>query len=222
MTEISLYRRCPDAPPFRLLISDMDSTIIEQECLDELADFAGFKPRVAAITEAAMRGEIEFESALKERVALLKGMEAAVLETVFREHITLVPGAKEMITAALGKGMLTVLVSGGFTYFTARVAAAAGFHHHHGNTLEIVDGYLTGRVIEPILAKDAKLVYLKEYCHKLGITTDEAVALGDGANDLPMLQAAGLSVAYYAKPLITEACDVRITQGDLTQVIPFL
>lgn len=113
MTEISLYRRCPDAPPFRLLISDMDSTIIEQECLDELADFAGFKPRVAAITEAAMRGEIEFESALKERVALLEGMEAAVLETVFRERITLVPGATEMIASALAKGMLTVLVSGG-------------------------------------------------------------------------------------------------------------
>jgi phosphoserine phosphatase len=204
---------------YKLLISDMDSTIIQQECIDELADFVGKKDYVAAITEKAMRGELDFPSALRERVALLKGLPEHTLQRCYDDRITLTPGAQDLIAAANAKGLTTVLISGGFTFFTARVAQAAGFKHHHGNELEIENGHLTGRVIEPILGKEAKLSCLHHYCHKLSISPAQVIAMGDGANDLPMLQAAGLSVAYYAKPAVAEACTLSITSGDLSQVI---
>jgi phosphoserine phosphatase len=203
----------------RLLIADMDSTIINVECLDELADMAGLKPVIAAITERAMRGEIAFEEALRERVAMLKGLEIAALARVYDERIRLNPGAKTLLATMRAHGAHTLLVSGGFTYFTARVAQAAGFHGDQANELLHDGAMLTGLVSDPILGREAKLAALEKAVGELGIDAADAVAVGDGANDLAMIQRAGLGVAYYAKPVVAEAAGASIQHGDLTALL---
>lgn len=209
-------------PEKKLLISDMDSTMIEQECIDELADFVGKKAHVAAITERAMNGELVFEDALRERVALLKGLSVEVLQQCFDQKITLMGGAQELVAAFKAQGGKCVLVSGGFTFFTERVAAKLGFDAHYANLLEVENGKLTGTVREPILGKEAKLAELQRQCKLLNITPENVIAIGDGANDLPMLKAAGLGIAYHAKPSVATQVASRITQGDLHSVIEVL
>ena len=205
----------------RLLISDMDSTIIGQECLDELADFAGLKAEVSAITERAMRGELDFEGALTTRVAMLKGLSLEALEKAYQERITLNPGAKTLVETMKSGGAETVLVSGGFTYFTSRVAAAAGFEAHRGNTL-IDDGQaLTGEVGRPILGREAKLAALDEFVATGGITRADVVSLGDGANDLAMIKASGLGIAYHAKPIVAAEAHAAIEHTDLRAALFF-
>ncbi len=203
----------------KLLISDMDSTMIHQECIDELADFVGKKEYVAAITERAMNGELDFPTALHERVALLKGLPVATLQECFDSRITPMDGAKALVTAFKKQGGKAVLVSGGFTFFTQRVAKLLGFDEHYANILEIENGALTGRVVEPILGKEAKLAELHRQCEMLGITPANVIAIGDGANDLPMLQAAGLGIAYHAKPSVQKQVASRINHGDLSSLI---
>ena len=203
----------------KLLVADMDSTLIGQECIDELADFAGLKPKIADITERAMRGEIEFEPALRERVGLLEGLAQDVLEQVFRERITLTPGARTLARTMTENGAKTVIVSGGFTFFTARVAKAAGFDTHHANVLETADGKLTGTVREPILGQQAKLDTLRSYTSELSLKREETMAVGDGANDLAMIGEAGLGIAFRAKPLVAEKAQARIDHGDLTALL---
>jgi phosphoserine phosphatase len=200
----------------RLLIADMDSTIINCECLDELADMAGLKPKIAAITARAMNGEIEFAAALRERVALLEGLKLDALERVWRERIRLNAGARELVATMRTDGARTLLVSGGFTYFTSRVAKAAGFEGERANRL-LDDGVaLTGLVHEPILGREAKLEALESAVAEMQITCDDALAIGDGANDLDMIRRAGLGVAYQAKPIVAGAAAARIDHGDLT------
>ena len=203
----------------RLFVADMDSTMIGQECIDELADYAGLRAHVAAITERAMRGEVAFEPALRERVALLKGLPAAVVDEVIEKRITLTPGACTLIATMRASGALTCLVSGGFTLFTGRIAAMVGFDEHRGNTLIVEDGKLAGRVAEPILGRDAKLATLIELRDRLGLSPHDTLAAGDGANDIPMLQGAGLGVAYRAKPAVAAAAHARIDHGDLTALL---
>ncbi|MEJ0026821.1 MAG: phosphoserine phosphatase SerB [Rhizomicrobium sp.] len=203
----------------KLLIADMDSTIIDVECLDELADMAGLKPVIAAITERAMRGELDFESALRERVAMLKGLEIAALSRVYDERIKLNPGAKTLLATMRGHGAHTLLVSGGFRYFTSRVAEAAGFHREQANELLHDGAVLTGEVADPILGREAKLAALEAAVADLGITAADALAVGDGANDLAMIQRAGLGVAYYAKPVVAAAAAASIAHGDLTGLL---
>ena len=203
----------------RLLICDMDSTIIPVECIDEIADFAGVKARVSDITERAMRGELDFEEALRERVGLLKGLPEAVLQQVYDERVSLNPGAAEMVLAMNAGGALTALVSGGFTFFTERVAAAAGFQRNQANTLLAAGGALTGEPGTPILGKQAKLDALNRLVAEIGAAPEDAVAVGDGANDLAMIGAAGLGVAYRAKPAVAAAADARLDHSDLTAVL---
>ncbi|QDL90698.1 phosphoserine phosphatase SerB [Paroceanicella profunda] len=203
----------------RLLIADMDSTMIPVECIDEIADFAGVKPQVSDITERAMRGELDFEAALCARVALLKGLPESVLEETYRTRISLNPGARTLVRTMAARGAMTALVSGGFTYFTERVAAEAGFAVHQANTLIFEDGKLTGAVKLPILGREAKREALLKLCSEAGITPAEAIAVGDGANDLAMVELAGLGVAYKAKPALAEEADARITHGDLTALL---
>jgi len=203
----------------KLLVADMDSTIISCECLDELADQAGLKPRIAAITERAMRGEIAFEAALRERVAMLKGLELAALETTFRERVKLNPGAGALVATMKAHGARTCLVSGGFTYFTERVAREAGFDDQQANVLLDDGSRLTGFVREPILGREAKLAALEGEVAKLGIDVQDALAVGDGANDLAMIQRAGLGVAYHAKPVVAESAGASIVHGDLTALL---
>ncbi len=202
-----------------LLISDMDSTMITIECIDELADFVGKKEEVAAITERAMNGELNFESALTERVALLKGLDESVLQQAYDQRVKLMPGAQELLATMNHHGAYCVLVSGGFTFFTARVAEKLGFHEDHANRLEIKDGKLTGRVMLPILGKEAKLESLKHICAIKRIARENALAVGDGANDLPMLQAAGLGVAYHAKPVVRAQVRARVNYNDLRALL---
>jgi phosphoserine phosphatase len=204
--------------PKKLLISDMDSTMIEQECIDELADFVGKKQHVAAITERAMNGELVFEEALRERVALLKGLPVSTLQECFDKKITPMGGAKELVTAFKKQGGKAVLVSGGFTFFTERVAKMLCFDEHYSNILEIEDGKLTGMVREPILGKEAKLAELNRQCELLSIEPKNVIAIGDGANDLPMLKAAGLGIAYHAKPTVQSQVNARINHGDLSSI----
>lgn len=199
----------------RLLIADMDSTIIGCECLDELADEAGLKPQIAAITERAMRGEILFEPALRERVGLLKGLSLSALEATYKRAVKLNPGAKALVATMKANGARTLLVSGGFTFFTSRVAREAGFDEQQANVLLDDGAALTGKVREPILGREAKLEALKAAIAKLQITPDDALAVGDGANDLAMIQYAGLGVAYRAKPIVAEAASASIDHGDL-------
>lgn len=203
----------------KLLISDMDSTMITVECIDELADFVGKKAEVSRITERAMNGELDFESALTERVALLQGLPEAVLEECYDDRVKMMGGARELLNSFKNKGGHTVLVSGGFTFFTNRVRKELGFDADFANILEIMDGRLTGKVILPILGKEAKLATLKETCAKLNIITDEVMAIGDGANDLPMLMAAGLGVAYHAKPVVRAQANAQLNHCDLSALI---
>jgi len=205
----------------RLLISDMDSTIIGQECLDELADFAGLKAEVSAITERAMRGELDFEGALTTRVAMLKGLELSALEAAYRERITLNPGARTLTATMKAHGAHAVLVSGGFTFFTSRVADMSGFDAHRGNTLMDDGAALTGEVGQPILGREAKLTALDEASAAHGLVRDDALALGDGANDLDMIRAAGLGIAYHAKPIVAEQATAAISHTDLTAALFF-
>jgi phosphoserine phosphatase len=202
-----------------LLIADMDSTIITVECLDELAAEAGIKPQIEAITERAMRGEIEFEPALRERVRLLRGLDQTALQRTYDTRVQMMPGARALIATMRQNGAYAALVSGGFTYFTERVAQAAGFHEHRANRLEIMDGKLTGKVIEPILGREAKRAALADLTAQRQLSPIDTMAVGDGANDLAMIEAAGLGVAYHAKPLVAAKARVCINHGDLTALL---
>lgn len=204
----------------QLLICDMDSTLIGQECIDELADFAGFKEKVSAITESAMRGEIDFDGALNDRVALLEGLEISQLQKCFDERIVINSGAKTLCMTMKANGAKTVIVSGGFTFFSERVAKTIGFEHHHANVL-LDDGIkLTGKVQRPILGREAKLDQLQEYSKAFGGPAS-AIAIGDGANDLAMIKAAGQGIAYYAKPAVAAAAHCAINYTDLRTALYF-
>jgi phosphoserine phosphatase len=204
----------------KLFLADMDSTMIRQECIDELADYVGLKNHVAAITERAMRGEIAFEPALRERVALLEGLSVSVIEEVLRERIELTPGARTLVATMRANGTRTCMVSGGFTQFTDRIAAMIGFDENRANSLTVVDGHkLAGSVVEPIFGRDGKRAALVELRQQLGLDRDETMAIGDGANDLDMILEAGLGVAYHAKPKVAAAAPARIDHGDLTALL---
>lgn len=203
----------------RLLVSDMDSTMIGQECIDELADFAGLKTEVAKITERAMNGELDFAEALQTRVGLLKDLPATVLEKTFSERIRATPGARELVMTMRANGAHTMLVSGGFTYFTMRVAEMLGFEEQEANRLEIVDEKLTGRVLLPILDKESKLDALRTKAESLWLQPSETLAIGDGANDLPMIKAAGLGIAFRAKELVRREASVAINHTGLTTAL---
>ncbi len=203
----------------KLLIADMDSTMINVECIDELADFAGVKARVSDITERAMRGELDFDGALRERVALLADLPDSALQACYDERIRLNPGARTLVQTMNKLGAFTALVSGGFTCFTGKVAAEAGFAFHQANTLLHENGRLTGKVADPILGQQAKLDTLNRLAAEQGITLADAIAVGDGANDRAMVEAAGLGVAYHAKPTLAEAADVVLNHSDLTALL---
>jgi phosphoserine phosphatase len=203
----------------KLFLADMDSTMIGQECIDELADFVGMKQHVAAITERAMRGEIAFEPALRERVALLKGLAQDIVARVISERITLTAGGRALVQTMRAHGAHTALVSGGFTLFTQHIAAAIGFHEHRANLLIVEDGHFAGRVAEPILGREAKLASLIELRERHQLKPQETMAVGDGANDLAMLEAAGLGVAFHAKPAVAAAAHARIDHGDLSALL---
>ncbi len=204
----------------RLFLADMDSTMIGQECIDELADFAGLKAHVAAITERAMRGEIAFAPALRERVALLKGLSASVVDEVIAHRIALTPGARTLVATMRAHGTHTCLVTGGFTLFSQKIAAMIGFDESRANTLALDgDGKLTGEVVEPIFGRDGKLETLRALTARLGLDPEETLATGDGANDIAMIEAAGLGVAFHAKPKVAEAAAARIDHGDLTALL---
>lgn len=200
----------------KLLVCDMDSTIIQQECIDELADELGLKALVSEITERAMNGELDFKAALRERVALLKGLDIEALERVYDNRIKLMPGAKTLVKTMCEDGAQCLLVSGGFTYFTERVRQAVGFHADYANLLNVKHGRLDGTVAEPILDKQSKLESLEAAARQLTIPLQATMAIGDGANDIPMLQAAGLGIAYHAKPAVRESAKACIDHGDLT------
>lgn len=204
-----------------LLISDMDSTIIGQECLDEIAAFAGLKEQVSAITERAMAGELDFEAALTERVGMLKGLDLGALQQAYEERITLNPGARTLVATMKAHGAKTVLVSGGFTFFTERVADDAGFEDHRGNTLIDDGASLTGDVGRPILGRAAKLEALDEFAARQGLARSDALALGDGANDLAMITASGLGIAYRAKPIVASEAHASIDSTDLRTALFF-
>ena len=203
----------------KMLLADMDSTMIQQECIDELADEAGFGERVAAITARAMNGEINFEDALRERVSLLAGLEESVIDHVLETRITPMPGGRELVATMKAKGAYTALVSGGFTDFTEGVAHGLGFDENRANRLEIVDGKLTGKVIPPILGRDAKVEALRDITAARGLTPEDVLAVGDGANDLGMLDLAGVGVALHAKPAVAVAADIQVNYGDLTALL---
>ena len=203
----------------RLLIADMDSTIIEQECIDELGVVAGVGDRIKAITVRAMRGEIDFANALRERVGLMAGLDATVIDLIVRDRITLMPGGKALVATMRAHGAYTALVSGGFRQFTTRVASLVGFDTDEANDLLIENSKLLGRVGEPILGKEAKVQALHRFSAQKGIGPSDAIAVGDGANDIPLLQAAGMGVALHAKPKVQEAAPLRINHGDLTALL---
>jgi phosphoserine phosphatase len=203
----------------RMLLADMDSTMIEQECIDELADEAGVGARVKDITARAMNGELDFDGALRERVGLLKGLDEGVIQTVLDTRITMMPGGAVLLATMKAAGGHAALVSGGFTAFTASVAATLGFDENRANTLIVEDGVLTGEVGTPILGKQAKVDALEQITARLGIAEADVMAVGDGANDLGMLHRAGTGVALHAKPVVAAECDVRINFGDLTALL---
>ncbi len=203
----------------KFLIADMDSTMIGQECIDELAAEVGLKEKVAAITARAMNGEIAFEPALIERVALLKGLPTTVISDVIARRITLTAGGRELIATMRAKGYYTALVSGGFTVFTGPISEKLGFDENRANVLIENDGTLTGEVAHPILGKQAKIDALLDISKRLGISTAEVIAVGDGANDLGMLQLAGSGIALHAKPVVAEQAKIRIDHGDLTALL---
>jgi phosphoserine phosphatase len=203
----------------RLLIADMDSTMIGQECIDELGSLAGVGEQIKAITLSAMRGELDFEGALKARLALMKDLPEDAIGRVLKERITFTPGARTLIQTMKANGAYAALVSGGFIQFTGHVAEALGFDEHRANELLFAEGRLTGGVREPILGKDAKVAALNDLSRKLGLSLSDTIAVGDGANDIPMLQASGLGVALHAKPKVREAAAVSIVHGDLTALL---
>ncbi len=203
----------------RMLLADMDSTMIQQECIDELADEAGVGERVKDITARAMNGELDFEGALRERVGLLKGLKSDVIDKVLAERITLMPGGKALLKTMKSQRSYAALVSGGFTAFTAKVSEMLGFDENRANTLIIVDGELSGDVGMPILGKEAKVQALEEITDRIGISQQDVIAVGDGANDLGMLTKAGLGVGLHAKPAVAAQCDVRVNFGDLTALL---
>ena len=203
----------------RLLIADMDSTMIQQECIDELADEAGVGAYVAGITARAMNGELDFDAALRERVGLLKDLPESVIGRVIADRITLMPGGPVLLRTMKAQGAYTALVSGGFTAFTGAIAAKLGFDENRANTLLAQDGKLTGQVGDPILGKEAKVEALEQITARLGLTPADAIAVGDGANDLPMLHRAGTGVAAHAKPRVQAECDIRVNHGDLTALL---
>ncbi|MDM7948015.1 MAG: phosphoserine phosphatase SerB [Oceanibaculum nanhaiense] len=208
----------PDGRRKKLLLADMDSTIVTSETLDELAAYAGLKDRIAAITARSMNGEIDFATALRERVAMLKGLSADALDKTYAE-IELTPGARTLVQTMRQHGAHTALVSGGFTWFTGRVRERCGFHLDRANVLNVEEGVLTGTVAEPILDRDAKLAALNELSAELSIGTEAAVTVGDGANDLAMLKAAGLGVAFRAKPIVAAEARFRVDHTDLTALL---
>jgi phosphoserine phosphatase len=203
----------------RLLIADMDSTMIQQECIDELAVEAGVGPHVATITARAMNGELDFEAALTQRVALLKGLPETVIAKVLAERITMMPGGATLVATMKANGACAALVSGGFKSFTGPVAARLGFDEHRANTLLVRDGLLTGDVARPILGREAKVTALRDVSARLGLTPADVIAVGDGANDLGMLGLAGTGVALHAKLSVQALCDIRINHGDLTALL---
>ncbi len=195
---------------FKLVAMDMDSTLITIECIDEIADMQGLKPQVAAITEAAMRGELDFAASLKQRVALLEGLDASALQRVYDERLQLSPGAETMLAAVQKAGLKTLLVSGGFTFFTQRLKERLGLDYTHANELEIVDGKLTGKVLGGIVDAEEKQRTVERVCAEMGIAPSQAIVMGDGANDLKMMGIAGLSVAFRAKPVVRSQADVAL------------
>ena len=203
----------------KLLLADMDSTLIHQECIDELAAEAGFGEEVSAITAQAMNGEIDFEGAIDARVALLSGLSESVITKVLRDRITYMPGGAELVATMRPQGAYTALVSGGFTDFTHAVAAHLGFDENRANVLERGDGVLTGKVRKPVLGREAKVDALEHITRTRGWSPEDAIAVGDGANDLGMLGLAGIGVALHAKPAVAEQCDVRVNHGDLTALL---
>ncbi len=203
----------------KMLLADMDSTMIEQECIDELADEAGVGERVKDITARAMNGELDFEGALKERVGLLKGLDEGVIARVLATRITFMPGGRALLSTMKANGAYAALVSGGFTAFTQNVAGELGFDENRANTLSVENGVLTGEVGMPILGREAKVQALKEISARLGLTHGDVMAVGDGANDLGMLGLAGAGVALHAKPTVAAECDIRINHGDLSALL---
>ena len=210
-----VFVRPADPPAPQLLIADMDSTMITVECIDELADYAGVKPQVAEITERAMRGELDFAGSLRARVALLKGLPVDVLARCYEERVRIMPGANTLIRTLKAQGVRTLLVSGGFTFFAEHVASKIGFDAFRANVLGVADGALDGSVVHPILGAEAKKIALLEQ----GIEVAATIAIGDGANDIPMLQAAGLGIAYHGKPKVVAAAGAAVRYGDLTAVL---
>jgi phosphoserine phosphatase len=202
-----------------LIVADMDSTMITVECIDELADYAGIKAQIAAVTEAAMRGELDFGEALDARVALLKGLDESVIARCLAERVKIMPGARELVRTMRGWGATAILVSGGFTRIAEPVAAEIGFTRAIANVLEIADGKLAGTVTKPIVDASTKLATLSEAVLDLGLSRAETLAVGDGANDLAMITQAGLGVAYHAKPVVAEAAGARIDHGDLSALL---
>jgi phosphoserine phosphatase len=211
-----------DPAQVKLLITDMDSTFIGIECIDEIADFADLKPQVAAITESAMRGEIDFETSLNQRVALLTGLDTAALQKVYDERLNLNPGADQMLSALKEKDIKIALVSGGFTFFTSRLKERCDLDYTLANVLEAVDGKLTGKVKGSIVGAEAKERFLRNTCAELGIELNQAIAMGDGANDLKMMKPAGLSIAYHAKPTVQAQADVAFNYCGLDGVLGLL
>ncbi|TPL03366.1 MULTISPECIES: phosphoserine phosphatase SerB [unclassified Mesorhizobium] len=203
----------------KILLADMDSTMIDQECIDELADEIGVKDHVAAITARSMNGEIAFEPALRERVALLKGLDTAVVDRIIANRLTLASGGRALVRTMRANGAWTALVSGGFDVFTSRIAAMLGFQENRANRLIEKDGVFTGMVAEPILGRAAKAEALLDIAKRLGLTTEDAIAVGDGANDLDMIRLAGTGIALHAKPAVAEQARIRIDHGDLTALL---
>ncbi len=211
-----------DASQIKLVISDMDSTLISIECVDEIADYVNLKPQVSAITEAAMRGELNFEESLTERVALLKGLDTSALSYVYSDRLTLNPGAEKWISGLHEKGIKFALVSGGFTFFTDRLKKELNIDYTRANVLEQENGQLTGKVVGGIIGAQAKADFLQELCDELGIEPSQAIAVGDGANDLVMMKAAGLSVAYHAKPAVQEQATTSLSFAGLDAILDFV
>lgn len=206
---------------FGLLVMDMDSTLISIECVDEIADLANIKPQVAAITASAMRGEIEFAESLTARVALLRGLEETALERVYEDRLMLNPGAEKLISSLKSKGIKTLLVSGGFNFFTDKLKTRLNLDFTVSNTLEVIDGRLTGRIQGELVDAQAKAKYLNQIRQQLGLSRDAVIAMGDGANDIPMMQAAGVSVAYHAKPIVQESATYAINYVGLDGLLNF-
>ncbi len=219
LPHIDVVVQSPAARRKQLLVADMDSTMIGQECIDELADFAGLKAEIAAITERAMQGELDFAEALEARVLALAGLDAAAIDQCLSERIHLMPGARTLIQTMKGWGARTLLVSGGFTAFTGSVSAQIGFDRNHANLLHLQDGKLAGTVGKPIVDSATKRETLIAERNALGLKVEDTLAVGDGANDIPMLEAAGLGIAYHAKPKAAAAADAAVRVGDLTVLL---